>query len=154
MSRSESLDILIDESRKARDNAGRALAEERSASAQTNGQLDALQRYRSEYCERLQQAMAEGISASTLADYNRFIESLDGAIARARDVLAQQQDKVASTSEHWRHHQSKLTSFSALETRRAQLEQRKEARRELRQADEMTQNLIARRALRNGNNPF
>ena len=154
MSHSGPLDILIDQSRKARDNAGRVLAEERNAREQTSGQLDALQRYRSEYCERLQRAMAAGISASTLADYNRFIRSLDDAIDHARNLLTQQQDRVDSSSEHWRHHQSQLTSFSALETRRTKLEQRQEARRERRQADEVTQNLIARRASRDGRNPF
>lgn len=154
MSQSRPLDILIDQSRKARDNAGRALAEERNAHEQTSGQLAALQRYRSEYCERLQQAMAAGISASTLADYHRFIRSLDDAIAQARNLLGQQQQRVDSSSEHWRHHQRKLTSFSALETRRAQLEQRQEDRRERRQADEVTQNLLARRAPRDGHNPL
>ncbi|WP_299595870.1 flagellar export protein FliJ [uncultured Microbulbifer sp.] len=151
---SRPLDILIDQSRKARDTAGRALAEERNAHEQTNAQLEMLQRYRGEYCERLQQAMAGGISASTLADYNRFIRSLDDAIAQARNLLSQQREKVDSSSEHWRHHQRKLTSFSALETRRTQLEQRQEDRRERRLADETTQNLLARRTPRDGRSPF
>ncbi|WP_406828091.1 flagellar export protein FliJ [Microbulbifer sp. ARAS458-1] len=154
MTSSEPLEILIDQSRKARDSAGRVLAEERNAHEQTTGQLEALQRYRSEYCERLQQAMAMGINASTLADYNRFISSLDDAITQARSLQIQQQDRVESSSEHWRHHQSRLTSFSTLRTRRVQLEQQQDARRERRQTDEITQNLIARRASGDAKNPF
>ncbi|WP_226663031.1 flagellar export protein FliJ [Microbulbifer aggregans] len=154
MSRPAPLDILIDQSRKARDSAGRLLAEERQTREQTSGQLETLQRYRREYSERLHQAMTQGISTATLDDYNRFIRSLDNAIERARAVLAQQQERVDASSEHWRQRQSELSSFSTLESRRAQQEQQREQRRERLLADEMTQNLLARRPQAGGQNPF
>lgn len=153
MSRTGPLDLLIDQSRKARDTAGRALAEERQSHEQAAGQLATLQRYRNEYCDRLQQAMAQGIAGATLTDYNLFIGSLDRAIDRARGLLAQQQERVDSSSEHWRQRQRQLSSFSALESRRTLQEQQLEQRRERRMADEMTQNLLARRPRQDGNNP-
>ncbi|MFD1215482.1 MULTISPECIES: flagellar export protein FliJ [Microbulbifer] len=153
MNHTNPLDTLIEQSRKARDNAGRALASERQSREQTAGQLETLQRYRSEYCERLQQAMRQGIDAATLDDYNRFIRSLETAIQRARDVLSQQQERVESSSAHWRQRQRELSSFSALESRRTQQEQQREQRRERLLADEMTQNLLARRPAADEYNP-
>ena len=68
MNASNPLDTLIEQSRKARDHAGRNLADDRRGQAQSAAQLDALRRYRQEYCRRLQDAMSRGIDAATLAD--------------------------------------------------------------------------------------
>ncbi|MEP4371271.1 MAG: flagellar export protein FliJ, partial [Alloalcanivorax venustensis] len=61
MNASNPLDTLIEQSRKARDHAGRSLADDRRGQAQSAAQLDALRRYRHEYCRRLQDAMSRGI---------------------------------------------------------------------------------------------
>ena len=66
MNASNPLDTLIEQSRKARDHAGRNLADDRRGQAQSAAQLDALRRYRHEYCRRLQDAMSRGIVAATL----------------------------------------------------------------------------------------
>lgn len=145
MSASNPLDTLIDQSRKARDNAGRLLAEEQRSSDMTAAQLETLLQYRREYCQRLQEAMGRGISAAVLDDYNRFIRSLDDAINRARAAQAQQQERLAASREHWRQRQRQLSSYNTLAARRAERERQQAERRERLQSDEMTQNLLARR---------
>lgn len=146
MSATGPLDALIEQSRRSRDGAGRLLAEERRGREQTAAQLETLQEYRREYRRRLQEAMNRGISAATLNDYSRFIRSLDSAIARARDALDQQGEKVAASQRHWQQHQRQLSSFDTLAARRAEGERRREQRHEHRQADEMAQNMLARRS--------
>ena len=153
MSPTNPLDTLIDQSRRARDSAGRALAEEQRCREQTAAQLDTLQKYRQEYRQRLQEAMQRGVGATTLGDYNRFIHSLDQAIARARGALEQHQERVDSSRQHWQQRQRQLASYDTLATRRAQGEQRHLQRLERRQADEMTQNLLARRPRAEGHSP-
>ena len=105
MNASNPLDTLIEQSRKARDHAGRNLADDRRGQAQSAAQLDALRRYRHEYCRRLQDAMSRGIDAATLANYRRFIRSLDDAIDKALQALDQQQEKVAASQQHWQQRQ-------------------------------------------------
>lgn len=139
------LDTLIDQSRKARDNAGRALADEQRSRAQTAAQLQTLEQYRREYRQRLQDAMQRGVDATTVTDYNRFIDSLDSAIARARDALAQQGERLDASRQHWQQRQRQLASYDTLASRRAESERHRAQQRERRLADDMTQNLIARR---------
>jgi len=148
------LDLLIDQSRRARDSAGRLLADERRGQEQTAAQLETLQRYRREYCQQLQEAMGRGISAAALDDYNRFIRSLDSAIARARETLDQQEERVSASREHWRQRQRQLSSFDTLAARRAESERQQGERRERRQSDEMTQNILARRPRAEEPNPL
>ncbi|HAS28573.1 MAG TPA: flagellar export protein FliJ, partial [Alcanivorax sp.] len=116
--------------------------------AQSAAQLDALRRYRHEYCRRLQDAMSRGIDAATLANYRRFIRSLDDAIDKALQALDQQQEKVAASQQHWQQRQRQLSSYDTLAARRAEQERRQEQRRELRDNDELTNNAMARRVRR------
>lgn len=145
MNASNPLDTLIEQSRKARDHAGRSLAEDRHGQAQSAAQLDALRRYRQEYCRRLQDAMNQGIDAATLGNYRHFIRSLDDAIDKALQALDQQQEKVAASQHHWQQRQRQLSSYDTLASRRAQQERHRQQRRELRDNDELTNNAMARR---------
>lgn len=154
MNPSSPLDTLIDQSRKARDSAGRALAEEQHCRAQTAAQLETLQQYRGEYRQKLQEAMQRGVGADTLNDYSRFIQSLDGAIARAREALAQQGERLDASRQHWQQRQRQLSSYDTLAERRARGEQQRQAQRERRLNDEMSQNLIARRPPAEDRNPL
>lgn len=154
MNRSSPLDTLIDQSRTARDRAGRALAEEQQNRAQAAAQLETLQQYRGEYRQKLQEAMQRGVGADTLNNYSRFILSLDSAIARARETLAQQGERLDTSRQHWQQRQRQLSSYDTLVQRRAHSEQQRQVQRERRQNDEMTQNLIARRSPAEDRNPL
>ena len=92
--------------------------------------------------------MSRGIDAATLANYRRFIRSLDDAIDTALQALDQQQEKVAASQQHWQQRQRQLSSYDTLAARRAEQERRQEQRRELRDNDELTNNAMARRVRR------
>lgn len=141
------LDTLIDEARHARDAAGRMLADERRTRQQTEGQLEALNRYRREYNERLQQAMRDGIDPAALGNYRVFLCSLDDAIGRARQVLDEQDTRVSESQRQWLQRQQRLSSFDALAGRRTEHQRRIEMGREQHRNDEATTVSAARERL-------
>ena len=139
------LDTLIDQSRQARDNAGRTLAEERRGQQHSAEQLRALEQYRADYQRQLQDAMRAGIDASSLDNYWRFIRSLDDAIEHARRALEQQSERVVASRDQLQQRQRRLSSYDTLANRRAHQERTRETRRERRDTDEMTTHAMARR---------
>ncbi|MBN7795831.1 flagellar export protein FliJ [Parahaliea mediterranea] len=147
MNRGKPLDTLIELARKARDGAGKALAQERQQSRQTAMQLDTLRQYRREYASQMQIVLQGGTDAATLANYRDFLQSLDAAIERAGQALEQQEKRVDNRREHWRQEQRKLSSYDTLAERRAQRERSSEQRREMLQNDEFVTNLSARTRL-------
>lgn len=144
MSAAKPLDLLIEQSRKVRDQAGRSLADERRGETQAAARLHTLTEYRGEYAQRLQAAMNQGIDAASLANYQRFIHSLDAAIEQAREALRHQGDRVSASQQNWRQSQRRLSSYDTLATRRAARAHQERERYEQRQSDEQTQNTLAR----------
>lgn len=138
------LDTLIEESRKARDQAGQTLARDRQGQQQAALQLDTLQRYRQEYRGRLQGALERGLDAITLDNYRRFILSLDDAIDRAGENLQQHGRQVSASQQDWRERQTRLASYDTLASRRARREQQQQTRREQRHNDELGNRAHAR----------
>ncbi|MCQ6261717.1 flagellar export protein FliJ [Alcanivorax sp. MM125-6] len=145
MTASNPLDTLIDQSREARDNAGRVLAEERRGQQHSADQLRALEQYRAEYRRQLQDAMHAGIDATSLDNYRRFIRSLDDAIDHARKALEQQSARVTASRDQLDQRQRRLASYDTLASRRAREARTRDARRERRDNDEMTTHALARR---------
>lgn len=145
MSRSPSpLDTLIDLARDDRDRAGQALAQERHNARQVAGQLDALERYRLEYAERLQQAMRQGIDPATMRNYQQFLDSLNAALARAQEALRTQQQRVGQSQDHWQQQQRRLASYDTLASRRARRQSLEEQRRERRTSDDLVNGRLVR----------
>ncbi len=141
---SSPLDTLIELARGDRDQAGQALAGERQNERQVVGQLESLSQYRLEYAQRLQQAMQEGIDPASMRNYQQFLDSLDSALARAREALASQQQRVGQRQAQWQQEQRKLSSYDTLASRRQADQRRQEARQEQRLSDEMVNGRLAR----------
>lgn len=138
------LDTLIGLARDARDQAGQTLAGERQSERQVAGQLESLGRYRLEYAQRLQQAMRDGIDPATMRNYQRFLDSLDDALARARQALAAQQQRVGQSQAQWQQQQRRLSSYDTLAERRAAQQSRKAQRQELRTSDDLVNSRLLR----------
>ena len=138
------LDALIEESRKARDKAGRTLAEDRRTQQLTAKQLDTLTHYKQEYRRRLHDALMQGMDVGLLNNYQNFIHSLDDAIGCAGVRLQQHSNKVTASQRTWRQQQKQLSSYDTLASRRAAREQLKQLRQEQRRTDEATNNAQAR----------
>lgn len=145
MSAASSLDTLIDLARRSRDDAGQALARERGQSRHTASQLETLRDYRQEYTRQLQTLLHSGTDATTLNNYQRFLNSLDAAIEQAQRTLSQQEQRVASSREQWQQQQRQLSSYDTLASRRNEQQRRREQRRELRLNDEFSNGISARR---------
>nr|WP_163503142.1 flagellar export protein FliJ [Halomonas socia] len=145
MMHQQPLDTLLDLAREARDSAGTALANERRTQQHTVAQLDALGRYRLEYAQRLQDAMHAGIDPATMHNYQQFLASLDAAIVRARQALGDQEQRVASSQQHWQQEQRKLSSYDTLASRRADQIRQQAQRHEQRVNDELSTNALLRR---------
>ncbi|MFA5495389.1 MAG: flagellar export protein FliJ [Porticoccaceae bacterium] len=141
------LDTLITLAREARDNTGQLLAGERRDQQQLATQMDLLNRYRDEYCQRLQQTMGEGIDLATLRDYQQFLCSLDAAIDNARNTMEEQRCRIAKRQQQWQQEQLRLSSYDTLAARRDAMRLREEQRREQRTTDEFTTNAFARKRL-------
>ena len=138
------LDTLIELARGDRDQAGQALASERQNERQVSGQLESLLQYRLEYSQRLQQAMRDGIDPASMRNYQQFLDSLDSALARAREALAAQQQRVGQRQVQWQQEQRKLSSYDTLASRREGQQRRQEARQEQRTSDELVNGRLAR----------
>ncbi|MGM1052617.1 MAG: flagellar export protein FliJ [Pseudomonadota bacterium] len=142
--RASPLDTLIELARSDRDQAGQALASERQNKRQVADQLESLSQYRLEYAQRLQQAMHQGIDPASMRNYQQFLDSLDAALARARDALVSQQQRVDQRQDQWQQEQRKLSSYDTLASRRQADQRRHEARQEQRLSDEMVNGRLAR----------
>lgn len=138
------LDTLIEEARHARDAAGRMLADERRTRQQTESQLEALNRYRREYNQRLQRALRDGIEPAALGNYRVFLRSLDDAIGRARQVLDEQDTRVSASQRQWLERQQRLSCFDTLAGRRAERQRRLDVGREQHRNDEASTVMTAR----------
>ncbi|MDR5866451.1 flagellar export protein FliJ [Halomonas koreensis] len=145
------LDNLTELAREARDKAGQQLAGERRSAEQIVAQLESLQRYRREYAGQLNTAMREGIDPAAMHNYQRFLASLDDALERAHQALAEQRQRVERSQRHWQEEQRRLTSYDTLAERRATARRRAEQRREQRATDELvTQRWLRRDAAPSG----
>lgn len=148
MKHANPLDLLIENSRKSRDLAGRALAEDRQTRQQAVQQLETLRHYRQEYNRRLHDALCHGMDVVALENYRQFIHSLENAIGSADCHLEQRTQKVAASQQHWQHQQKRLSSYDTLAHRRALREQETLTRQEQRQNDEFANNQQARQRTR------
>ncbi|MBE0403388.1 MULTISPECIES: flagellar export protein FliJ [Halomonas] len=138
------LEMLTGLAKDARDQAGQLLAHERQTEQQTAAQLQSLSQYRTEYAERLQKAMREGIDPATMYNYQQFLASLDAALSRARQALIAQQQRVQQSQQHWQQEQRKLSSYDTLTTRRLSEEHRRLERHEQKTNDDLVTSRLAR----------
>lgn len=145
MTTSSPLDTLADLARDARDQAGQSLASERNNERHVAEQLESLRRYRLEYAQRLQQAMHGGVDPATMRNYQQFLASLDDALARARQALAAQQQRVSQTQQQWHSEQRKVSSYDTLVSRRAMQDRLMASRQEQRSTDEIVNGQVFRR---------
>ena len=107
-------------------------------------QLTSLEHYRQEYAERLHQDMRRGIDPATLHNTQRFLMSLDDALARARGALQRERDKVTSSQQEWQQEQQRLSAYDTLAQRRAQQGLRHQARQEQRVSDDLINSRLQR----------
>ena len=136
MARTSSIDTLIDLAKDHRDEAAKALGVLNNAHQLSQQQLDALIRYRQEYREQLDQAMNTGVSMARLDNFQRFLTTLDLAIAQQTQAVSTNERRVDSGKRHWQSQHQRYRSFDVLAQRRRDSEMARENRREQQDTDE------------------
>jgi flagellar FliJ protein len=142
------LEQLLAQARKARDDAGRLLADARLGQQQLLTHIELLRTYRLEYCLNLQLVMSQGVALATLHDHQAFLASLDHALLQGEHSLAGKNQRVQEAQALWREKQQRLDAFDALRKRRHQAEMQVEGRREQRGTDEFSSQFTARERLK------
>jgi len=130
------LDTLTDLAREAADEAARALGRCNHQREAARQQLTLLRDYRQDYLEKLQTAMQTGLPASDCHNYQRFIATLDAAIAQQTQVVADADQQLTAGRGLWRAARCKLNAFETLHTRAHRARMQAHARREQRTSDE------------------
>jgi flagellar FliJ protein len=133
--------------KEARDNAGVALARERMGQQELLKQIEMLNSYRNDYCDKLHEEMSKGLPSSLLSDYQVFLGSLDATISTANEQLRQLDKRINHKKENWKDKQRRLVSFDTLSERRKAKEMDIEQRQERKQSDEINTNSAARKSM-------
>jgi len=138
------LQTLIDLARAEVDEAAHELALRNGQRDSAERQLAALRDYRQDYLEKLQAAMKTGLAAADCHNYQRFIATLDDAIAQQVNLLQHIAQQAQAARARWQQAQRKQNSFETLQIRDAHAQARIEARREQRSNDEYAARLFRR----------
>ncbi|AKJ69725.1 flagellar protein FliJ [Pandoraea thiooxydans] len=130
------LNLLTELAQQDLDDAARKLGAQQAQRTEAERQLQALVAYRHEYRNRLQTATQDGMAAAGWRNFQQFIDTLDVAIGRQRDLLVLAEQKVAAAQHDWQQHKQRLNSFETLASRAQAREDVRTARREQKDNDE------------------
>lgn len=146
MNASSPLNTLLGLAREARDHAGQQLAGNLGVEQQVRQQLESLESYRQEYASRLSEAMRQGVDPATLHNTQRFLASLDQALANAHHALTEQRQKVQQAQRQWQQEQQRVCAYDTLAERRAAAATRQAARHEQRTTDDLVNSRLQRQS--------
>ncbi len=144
MSRIPALNVLIEVTNKAVDEAAKAMQQAASERDKAQQQLEMLHSYRLDYAQRLQQTAEGGVTASNYLNFRRFLTTLDDAISQQNSIVAQSESRLEAGRQQWYAEKRRLSAYEALQTRQQQQHAQREARREQRASDEIAANLYRR----------
>jgi len=136
MSQAAPLNTLTTLARDATDQAAQALGHCNRQREDAARQLAMLRDYRQDYLEKLQTALQTGLTASDCHNYQRFITTLDAAIAQQSQVVHEADRQLIAGRSQWQQARRKLNAFEALQTRWQHAQAQRHARREQRASDE------------------
>jgi flagellar export protein FliJ len=140
------LDTLIEMARDSTDKAARVLGELSAQRQHAARQLEMLREYRQDYLQRLQSALQSGLSAADCHNYQRFIATLDEAIAQQLVALERADAQLADGRLAWQREKRRLSSFDTLLGREQRAQAVRDMRREQRANDEYSNRLTRRHA--------
>ncbi|MGI4847371.1 MAG: flagellar export protein FliJ [Janthinobacterium lividum] len=136
MASSSSIETLITIATVDTDNAAKRLGNEIRYSEEQENKLVQLQQYRDDYAQRFQERLASGLNASGYRNFQLFLEKLDLAMVRQRQIIAEAARRVEQARQLWQQCERRRKSYGTLETRARQEEHRKELRRDQKSTDE------------------
>jgi flagellar protein FliJ len=111
------LQSLLDLSHLRLDEATRRLGELVAGEQQATQRLELLSQYREEYQARFLAAARNGLAPDQWRNYQCFLERLDAAIAQARELVAQSQERKAAGQRDWLDKRAREKAFGTLADR-------------------------------------
>jgi len=144
MSKKPALNVLIDVTADAVEEAAKAMKKTADERDKAREQLDMLHSYRLDYAQRLLESAEDGLTASNYLNFRRFLATLDDAISQQNSIVAQSESRLEADRQQWYAEKRRLGAYEALHTRQRQQHALHEARREQRANDEIAANLFRR----------
>jgi len=144
MSKTPALNVLIDVTNEALDEAAKSMRKAATERDKAQEQLDMLHSYRLDYAQRLLESAEGGVTASNYLNFRRFLTTLDEAISQQNNVVAQSESRLEAGRQQWYAEKRRLSAYEALHMRQRQQHALREARREQRASDEVAANLFRR----------
>jgi flagellar FliJ protein len=144
MSRTPALNVLIDVTNNAVDEAAKSMRQAANERDKAQEQLEMLHSYRLDYAQRLVETGENGLTASNYLNFRRFLSTLDDAISQQNSIVAQSESRLEAGRQQWYAEKRRLSAYEALHTRQRLEMARHEARREQRASDEIAANLFRR----------
>ena len=136
MSKSFSLQPLLELSQERLDAATRQLGELIAKEQEGTRKLELLNDYRSEYATRFQDAARNGLTPDAWRNYSSFISRIDEAIAAQVIQLSQSKQRTAAGQQAWVTQRNKVKAFDTLQQRHNAELLKQTARQEQKQSDE------------------
>lgn len=130
------LQSLLDLSQLRLEEATRRLGELIAGEEQANQRLELLVQYRDEYHVRFLDAARNGLAPDQWRNYQSFLERLDGAIAQARELVTQSQQRKEAGQQEWLDKRGKVKAFDTLAHRHQARADYAERRQEQKVLDE------------------
>jgi flagellar FliJ protein len=142
----QALHQLLEHERRARDAALLGLRDAEGFAQRADTQASQLDAYRSDYVERWRARFrSEAGSVALMQCYQGFMQRLDQAIAQQRAAVQMAQARLEQARQALHANERRVASVEKLIERRAQVEQKRSARREQSATDEMALRAHARR---------
>ncbi|WP_413738607.1 flagellar export protein FliJ [Sodalis sp. RH21] len=139
------LDILRGRAKEDMEQAAIGLGQIRQSHQLARRQLDQLLDYETEYRQKLQQSMTDGMPSASWYNYQQFIITLETAIEQHRALLAQWTQRLQQAMQAWQLKQQRLNSFVALQSRGDRALQLKANRLDQKNMDEFAQRAALRK---------
>ena len=145
MTKPQTLNVLIDLTHDAVDEAARRMQQAQQEKDKAQKQLELLHSYRLDYAQRLQTSSQQGVPAAKYLNFQRFLTTLDEAISQQNQIVAQSELRLEAGRKQWAAEKRRLGAYETLDTRRREQQARQMARREQKANDEMASSLLRRK---------
>lgn len=149
MSKTFSLQPLVNLAHKKNESATRKLGQLNQQQQAAKNKLDTLQQYRRDYQTRFQEATRNGMDQTGLRNFQDFINRLDDAISQQRQAVEQTNHSVHAGRTELKDAQRKMKSFDTLAQRHIEAERKLETKTEQRLQDEYAGRIAAYKNIAN-----
>lgn len=137
MSKSFPLQTLLDLAQERNNAAAAQLGVVNGHERDMQDRLQLLLDYRREYSERFTSGAQVGMDSVGWRNFRQFINTLDVAIDKQRDMVTMARQQVQTGQRHWQEQQSRLKSFDTLSQRHHHGQRAAEARLEQKEQDNL-----------------